>query len=264
MKDERDRRTWVGLLEKRGRFLVAEPFFEKGRSQAIDANRDAKPGRLALIGPGKGGRRPKVLRLLGRPDVARDALEALMVDRGLARRFSPGVERAAAEAVQEVQERGPRKDLRDLPTFTIDPATAKDFDDALSAEDAADGVRRVWVHIADVSAYVLPGSPVDREAYRRGTSVYVPGLVEPMLPEVLSNGACSLVPHQDRLAVTVEMELEGATVRRTAFHRSIIRSDERLDYPRVDRIFAGEEAAEAPWAEPLVAARRAAAALEAR
>ena len=122
---------------------------------------------------------------------------------------------------------------------------------------------RVWVHIADVSHYVKPGSVVDREALRRATSVYVPGTVEPMLPEALSNHACSLVPHQDRLAVTVELELEGAKVRRTAFHRSIIRSDERLDYPRVDRIFAGDEAAEAPWAEPLAAARRAAAALDA-
>ena len=74
---------------------------------------------------------------------------------------------------------------------------------------------RVWVHIADVSHYVKPGSAVDREAFRRATSVYVPGTVEPMLPEVLSNGACSLVPHQDRLAVTVELEFEGAKVRRT-------------------------------------------------
>jgi ribonuclease R len=70
---------------------------------------------------------------------------------------------------------------------------------------------RVWVHIADVAAHVPPGSAVDREAYRRATSVYVPGAVEPMLPEALSNRACSLVPRQDRLAVTVEMDFEGAT-----------------------------------------------------
>ena len=126
-----------------------------------------------------------------------------------------------------------------------------------------DGAVRVWVHIADVSHYVKPGSHVDREAFRRATSVYVPGTVEPMLPEVLSNGACSLVPHQDRLAVTVELELDGAKLRRSAFHRTIIRSDARLDYPQVDRIFAGTERAQAPWAEPLAAARRAAAALDA-
>src|SRR5207302_1418939 len=106
-----------------------------------------------------------------------------------------------------------------------------------------------------------PGSQVDREAYRRATSVYVPGAVEPMLPEVLSNGACSLVPGQDRLAVSVELHVHGDEVRRAAFHRSIIRSDERFDYDRVDRIFAGAEPSAAPWDEPLAAARGAARAL---
>ena len=103
------------------------------------------------------------------------------------------------------------------------------------------------MHIADVSAYVRPGSLLDREAYRRGTSVYVPGAVEPMLPRRSPNGACSLVPGQDRLAVTVEMVLDGARVRSSAFYRSVIRSDERLDYERVDRIFAGRERASEGW-----------------
>ena len=202
------------------------------------------------------------MRRIGRPDVARDVIEGMLLDRGLRRRFDPHVERLAREAADGAVEPTGRLDLRGLPTFTIDPPTARDYDDAISAELLDDGAVKVWVHIADVSHYVKPGSTVDKEAARRATSVYVPGTVEPMLPEALSNNACSLVPHQDRLAVTVEMELEGAKVRRTAFHRSIIRSDERLDYPRVDRIFAGDEPAEAPWAEPLAAARRAAAALQ--
>ena len=105
-----------------------------------------------------------------------------------------------------------------------------------------DGRWRVWVHIADVSAFVAPRSLVDREAYRRGTSVYVPGAVEPMLPAVLSNDVCSLVPGEDRLAVTVEMTIVGEEVQRASFHRSLIRSDERLDYDRVDRVFAGHRA----------------------
>ena len=149
------------------------------------------------------------MRGIGRPDVARDVLEALMLDRGLRRRFDPLVEREAREAAERVPE-VPRRDLRELPTFTIDPPTARDFDDAISAERLDDGAVRVWVHIADVAAHVRPGSHVDREAFRRATSVYVPGLVEPMLPEALSNQACSLVPDQDRLAVTVELDLEGA------------------------------------------------------
>ncbi len=102
------------------------------------------------------------------------------------------------------------------------------------------------MHIADVSAYVRPGEAIDREAYRRGTSVYVPGAVEPMLPEALSNDACSLVPGKDRLAVTAELEFDGAQTVKATFYRSLIRSDERLDYDRVDRIFAGSEPARSP------------------
>jgi ribonuclease R len=254
------------VLEKRGRFLVGIPFFprhagDRNRSIAVDRSRDARPGRLVVLGGGSG--RAKIERVLGRPDVARDVIEALMIDRGLMRRFPAGVERAAKEAIETV-ERGDREDLRDLPTFTIDPVTAKDFDDAISAQELGPGHWRIWVHIADVSAYIRPGSQLDREAYRRATSVYVPGAVEPMLPESLSNGACSLVPGQERLTVTVELELRGADVEKAAFHRSVIRSDERLDYDRVDRIFAGDERAEGVWAQPLAAARAAAAAFEAK
>ncbi len=108
---------------------------------------------------------------------------------------------------------------------------------------------------------VAPGSRVDREARRRATSVYVPGAVEPMLPAALSSEKCSLLPGEDRLTVSVELELAGARVVRAAFMRSLIRSDERLDYDRVDRIFAGAQAAEEPWATPLAVARRAARAL---
>src|SRR5205085_5722154 len=152
-----------------------------------------------------------------------------------------------------------RRDHRSLPTFTIDPETARDFDDAVSAAAEHDGTCRVWVHIADVSAYVRPRSLVDREAYRRGTSVYVPGAVEPMLPAALSNQSCSLVPGQDRAAVTVEMVVGEGAVRSPAFYRSVIRSDARLEYGQVDRIFAGSEAAEEPWGSALAAARAAAA-----
>ena len=120
------------------------------------------------------------------------------------------------------------------------------------------------MHIADVSAHVRPGGKIEAEAARRGTSVYVPGAVEPMLPEVLSNGACSLRPGEDKLAVTVEMDLVGTDVRRVEFHRSLIRSDARLTYGQVDEVFAGTERAAEPWAAPLAAAREVAAALRAR
>ena len=266
------RTSVVAVLDKRGRFLIGDTFFGRGPQLIVDRDRRASVGDLVLLKVGgrggQGGRgHAKVERRIGRPDVAQDVLEALMLDRGLRRRFDPAVERAARTAAEggEIPD-VPRRDLRDLTTFTIDPATAKDFDDAISAERIGDdaGSWRIWVHIADVSAYVRPGSLVDKEAYRRGTSVYVPGKVEPMLPEALSNGACSLRPGEDRNAVTVELDLRGTSVERTACYRSLIRSDMRLDYDQVDRIFAGGERAEAPWAEPLAAAREASAALQAQ
>jgi len=252
----------VGVLEKRGRFFTATPFFARGRRMNVDADRRARVGDLVLVAPaGPRSGHGRVVRGLGRPDVARDVIEALMLDRGLRRRFDPAVERAAREAAAAPLS-AQRRDLRDLPTFTVDPPSARDFDDAISAEPLGDDVTRVWVHIADVAAHVPSGSPVDREALRRATSVYVPGAVEPMLPEALSAGACSLLPGQERPAVTVEIDLRGAEVLRSAFHRSLIRSDARLDYPRVDRVFAGSEPALEPWGAPLAAARGVAAALE--
>ncbi len=258
----------VGLLAKRGRYLVAESFFVRGVKMVVDRDSRARVGDLVVVrSRGHGRGHAKIVRRLGRPDNAGDVLEALMLARGLRRRFDRSVELEAQRARDELQRGAPegRSDLRDLPTFTIDPVTAKDFDDAVSAEARDDGTIRVWVHIADVSAFVRPGGAVDREAARRSTSVYVPGRVEPMLPEALSNDACSLRPHADRLAVTVRMDVdaEGA-VRRVSFSRSVIRSDERLDYPRVDRIFAGQEGTAEPWGTPLQAAREAARALARR
>jgi ribonuclease R len=218
------------------------------------------------VKPRRGGRRPRAVWPPEQRETAREAIEQLMRDRGLARRFEPAVEhaaRAAAESPRVAVGAPARRDLRELATFTIDPVTARDFDDAVSAQRLADGAVRVWVHIADVSAHVREGSALDVEARERATSVYVPGAVEPMLPDALSGDACSLVAGSDRAAVTVEMELEldSARVRSTAFYRSVIRSNQRLDYDQVDAIFAGREAARAPWGEPLAAAREVSAAL---
>jgi ribonuclease R len=258
----------VAIVDKSGRFMTATPFFAPGRGITLDKPRpqqQVRLGDLVLVSPARtGGGRGRVLRRLGRPDVARDVIEALMLDRGLRRRFDPVVDREARAAADRPPRGEVRRvDLRDLPTFTIDPPTARDHDDAISAERRDGGGVRVWVHIADVAAHVPPGSVVDREAHRRATSVYVPGAVEPMLPEALSSQACSLVPRQDRLAVTVELDFDGAAVTRTAFHRSLVRSDARLTYPEVDEVFAGRATAQAPWGDPLAAAREVAGALEA-
>lgn len=260
----------VAVLERRGKFIVAEPFFERGARLVVSRDGRASEGDLVVVRAGvarrggRGGGRASVQRRIGRPDVARDVIEALMVDRGLRRSFDPALEREAREVAASVSAAvvdAARRDLRSLPTFTIDPASARDFDDAISAAPEDGGGWRIWVHIADVSAFVSPRSLVDREAYRRGTSVYVPGAAEPMLPEVLSNGVCSLVAGEDRLAVTTEMVVRDGAVASAAFYRSVIRSDERLDYDRVDRIFAGSEGVAEPWGAPLAAARAAAATL---
>ena len=267
----------VAVLEKRGRLLVAEPLFERGGRIAIDSRGrgGAGPGDMVLLGRGKRGVR--VARVLGRPTVAREVVEAHMLERGLRRLFPRAVEDVAQEAAVAPVDSGQltvdngngvgsaaRLDLTALPTFTIDPVSARDYDDAISAERLGDGRVRVWVHIADVGAYVRPGSALDGEAFRRGTSVYVPGAVEPMLPEVLSNGACSLVPGEERPAVSVEMLMDGAELRESRFHRSTIRSDARLSYDAVDRVFAGSEPAAEPWGGPLEVARGVAAALSER
>ena len=251
----------VGVLSKRGRFVVAEPLFGPRGSRVALEGRSGSEGDLVLVGTGKRG--AKVLRPLGKPWIARDVLEGLMLDRGLRRSFSRRVEDEAAEARPDIERNG-RVDLTTLPTFTIDPDDARDFDDAISAERRDNGTMRLWVHIADVSAYVRPGGKLEAEASRRATSVYVPGAVEPMLPEGLSNRACSLRPGEDKLAVTVEMDLAGTDVRRAEFHRSLIRSDARLTYGQVDDVFAGSERAAEPWGGPLAAAREVAAALRAR
>jgi ribonuclease R len=253
----------VAVIQRTGKFLVAEPFFGPGPRLAVSRDRNVSVGDLVVVRPAparrsRGGGRAMVSRRLGRPDVARDVIVALMIDRGLRRAFDPAVEHEARDGSFKAEG---RRDLTALPTFTIDPETARDFDDAISATPEKGGSWRIWVHIADVSAYVRPRSLVDREAYRRGTSVYVPGAVEPMLPSALSNQACSLVPGQDRAAVTVEMVVGEGGVRTPAFYRSVIRSDARLEYGQVDRIFAGDDAAEDPWGAALGAARAAAAAL---
>lgn len=151
-------------------------------------------------------------------------LEALLVERGARAPFEPH------DAPDPGADMAARVDLRDLLTYTIDPDTAKDFDDALSFRREGDGIR-AWVHIADVSYFVGAGTPLDRGAARRAFSTYVPGKVAPMLPHDLADDLCSLRPYQDRLCVTVEIPPHGEP----SFYRSVIRSDARLTYGQAQR-----------------------------
>jgi ribonuclease R len=148
-------------------------------------------------------------------------------------RFPADVEKEVRGLPHHVQEHDlkGRMDYREVPTFTIDPDDAKDFDDALSLETLPDGTVKVGIHIADVSAYVKPGTALDREAQKRGNSTYLVGTVIPMLPEKLSNGLCSLVEREDRLtkAVFLTFDRKGK-IQATAYANTVIRSQKRLTY----------------------------------
>jgi ribonuclease R len=230
---------FVVQIGTRGKLVVGEPYFEPGVPFVLDRKglHDAQPGDLALVRTGRG--RARVERVVGAADAVENVLRALLLERG----------EAGAHEPHEPPEPSldDRVDLREQPTFTIDPETAKDFDDAISVRRDGDGLR-VYVHIADVSFFVPAGTPLDHGAAERGFSVYVPGLVAPMLPHDLADDACSLRPHQDRLTVTVEVPFDASL--RTGeplFYRSVIRSRARLTYGQAQRILDGAE--EAPDVE---------------
>jgi ribonuclease R len=223
----------VAVLERQGRFLTAEPFFARGRRITVErpkpGNRSARtgrpagPGDLVLIAPtGQRAGHGRILARLGRPDVARDVLEALMLDRGLRRRFDPLVEREARAAAEHVARDVARRDLRDLPTFTIDPPTARDFDDAISAERLDGGAVRVWV--------TSPTSPRTSRRARRSTGRPPARDQRLRAGQGRADAARGALqrrllarPHQDRLAVTVELDLDWRRRPSAApSHRSVI------------------------------------------
>jgi len=256
----------VCQIEGRGRYLLAREVFparspEGGRLRPLSfavrrgAASDLAAGDLAAFR--LEGRGATLVRRIGRVDRLGDLLAALLAARGVTASFSEEVEREAARQGRKAGGREGRRDLTSLPTCTIDPADAKDHDDAISARREGEGVR-VWVHIADVSAYVPAGGAVDREALERATSTYLPGTVVPMLPERLSNDLCSLKEGKERLAVSVELVVGKRGVREASFYRSVIRSDARLTYEQVDSVLGGRAVVPAGLGETVAAAHLAA------
>ncbi|SFQ01069.1 RNAse R [Caldicoprobacter faecalis] len=181
----------------------------------------------------------RIIEVLGHKDDAGVDVLSIIRQYKLPEKFPAGVEAAAAEISQTVREEDMvgRKDFRHLRTFTIDGADARDFDDAVSLEIMDNGHFLLGVHIADVSHYVKEGSPIDKEALLRGTSVYLVDRVIPMLPPELSNGICSLNPNEDRLAISVMMEIdEEGKVVDYQIYESVIRSKMRMIYEEVNRV----------------------------
>ncbi|MBO4587705.1 MAG: ribonuclease R [Bacteroidales bacterium] len=180
----------------------------------------------------------KVVKRLGRPGDNNVEMQSILADYDFPLDFPEAAEKEAAAIKNPTKkELEGRKDFRKVTTFTIDPADAKDFDDALSYRKLDNGLFEVGVHIADVSYYVTPGSAIDREAYERGTSVYLVDRTIPMLPEKLCNGVCSLRPNEDKLCFSVVLQMDDtAKVHNTWFGKTVIHSDQRLAYEDAQEI----------------------------
>ncbi len=185
----------------------------------------------------------KVIKILKKPEIPAEEVESIIDEFNLPRKFTADVTKEARSLSAEISGDMPgrRKDLQKLPTVTIDGERAKDFDDAISVKLRKFGYT-LYVHIADVGYYVPWDSVIDREAKKRGTSVYLPDRVVPMLPKKLSEDICSLKPKVPRFAFTVEMDFSREGVRiNQRFYPSIILSDERMTYTQVKEILVDED-----------------------
>ena len=181
----------------------------------------------------------EITHVLGKQGENNAEMNAILADYGFPLAFPDEVEKQAESIKEDItaEEIARRKDFRQILTFTIDPADAKDFDDAISFQKLKNGNVEVGVHIADVSHYVKPGSALDKEAFERGTSVYLVDRVIPMLPERLSNGLCSLRPNEDKLCFSAVFELDDdANVVEQWFGRTIIHSDTRFSYEDAQKV----------------------------
>ena len=250
---ERANQTVIGVLEKHDHALWLRPDSDRLPSliQVVTRRRNLRAGERAAVAMTSfgGDRHPPMgtLReLFGPADQRESAVAAILYGHDIHRDFPPEVmeqTRAIPQFVQTAALAG-RLDLRDKTIITIDGAASKDFDDAVSLERDGQGRWVLGVHIADVSHYVQPGTPLDLEAYERGTSVYFADQVVPMLPEALSNGICSLNPQVDRLTLSciLTFDREG-TVAERRIVQSVIRSTERMTYGDCNKLLAGEDPA---------------------
>ncbi len=260
---ERANQRLVGRYESDGRFGGHVVPFDKRVLQELlvpaGDEAGAEPGVMVLAEitrPPTAARNPvgRVVEVLGRAGEPGVDLRVIVAKHGLPQAFPEAVEEEASSVARPVSsaDRSGRTDFRSWITFTIDPETARDHDDAVSVERRGRDGWRLAVHIADVAHYVREGGALDREAYQRGTSVYFPGHVVPMLPHSLSSGVCSLVEGEDRLTQTVLLEIDReGRVQRAEFHDGVIRSAAKLSYQQAQAIVDGEPALRERFA-PLV------------
>ena len=246
--EERAPRSIVGTVTAVGRFTRVQPLNPAYRQEfTVPDAKGAHAGDRVVMRLVRWESRHlapegEITDVIGpKDDPSLDTL-AVMKQYDLPESFPRGVLDAAEHVSARLAEPGKRLDLRRKFIFTCDPASARDYDDALSIETDRQGNRVLGVHIADVSHFVTPGSALDREAYRRSTSVYLVDKVVPMLPEQLSNGVCSLVPGQDRLAFSafLTFDAKGTCVARR-FAKSVIRSKARFTYEQVMAVISTKQ-----------------------
>ncbi|MBQ5621394.1 MAG: RNB domain-containing ribonuclease, partial [Bacteroidaceae bacterium] len=196
----------------------------------------------------------KVIDILGKTGENNAEMHAILAEYGLPYTYPANVEKAAAKLTPGITEEeiARRLDMRDVLTFTIDPYDAKDFDDALSIQPLKEGLWEIGVHIADVSHYVTEGSIIDKEAFKRATSVYLVDRTVPMLPERLCNFICSLRPDEEKLTYSVIFHInEKAEVKYWQLAHTVIRSDRRFTYEEVQKVLEDHhEASEEDYKAP--------------
>lgn len=249
---ERARETFVGTVEMAGKFAFLVPDSRQMPFDLfipLDKLNGARQGQKAIAKLTEWPRNAKnpfgeVVEILGNQGDNDTEMHAILAEFGLPFKFQEEVEEEAARINDRITaaDYKARRDFRTVPTFTIDPDDAKDFDDALSIQPLSDGKWEVGVHIADVTHYVSPETIIDEEALQRGTSVYLVDRVVPMLPERLSNFICSLRPNEDKLCFSAVFVMnDEADVLDTWFGRTVIKSDRRFTYREAQQIIDSGE-----------------------
>lgn len=249
---ERNRTEFAGVVQMHKDFAFVVPMQNKVYVDFFvpkDKLGDAKDGEVVLIEMTDWSEKSKnpfavVKKVLGKPGEHQTEIHAILAEYGLPVEFPVEVESYAQNIDTSItkEEISKRKDMRDVLTFTIDPKDAKDFDDALSFRQLDNGNYEIGVHIADVSHYLEEGTILDNEAYQRGTSVYLVDRVVPMLPEVLSNFACSLRPNEEKYTFSAVFELnDKAEIINQWFGRTVTLSDQRLAYEEAQYIIETED-----------------------
>ena len=244
---ERHKTTFVGILDMQKTFAFVRPTDNKMYTDFFipkDKIGKAQNGEKVIVEienwpDDADSPIGKVVEVLGKPGEHNTEIHAILAEYGLPYEFPVEVEKFANKLDTRIvpEEIAKRRDMRETLTFTIDPKDAKDFDDALSFEILKNGNYEIGIHIADVSHYLVPDTILDDEAYERATSVYLVDRVVPMLPEVLSNNACSLRPNEEKYTFSAVFEMDKNTqIKNQWFGRTVINSNERFAYEEAQHI----------------------------